>query len=75
MSLRLSHKAVILAVAAALTLGGCETLNSINPFGGSKKAEKAKEEKYDNRPLARETGELPPDTGNRSYTDDDLRPE
>ena len=43
---------VLVAAAASLLLGGCETLNSLNPFGGGsskdeKKIEQAK--KYDNR--------------------------
>ncbi|MFN3232840.1 MAG: hypothetical protein ACE363_11885 [Alphaproteobacteria bacterium] len=71
----MSQKLVLITLGSALMLGGCETLESINPFGGNKKAEAAREEKFDDRPLTEETGQIPPDTGNRRYTDEDLRPD
>ncbi len=67
---------VLVAAAASLLLGGCETLNSLNPFGGGsskdeKKIEQAK--KYDNRPIYKPTGDIPPDAANAKRSDEDVR--
>ena len=79
MARRYARSAFILATIAALSVGGCETLNSLNPFGGSKDDGKTKEqkraEKYDERPRTRDTGDIPADIGNREYSDEDLRAE
>ncbi len=76
MALRATRTMMIIAASSALMLGGCETLQSINPFGGSsKKAEQAKEEKFDDRPLTKDTGNIPPDISNRNYTEEELRAE
>ncbi|MDA0338413.1 MAG: hypothetical protein O2910_00975, partial [Proteobacteria bacterium] len=60
---------VLAAIAVLGTAAGCETLESINPFGGnSSKREKAAAEKYDDREITRKTGEIPPDSSNTDYT-------
>ena len=65
-----------LKVLAAITLlgvtAGCETLDSLNPFSGG--PELTEQEKFDDRPMTRETGDIPPDTTNVRHTDEDLRP-
>ncbi len=73
-----AKSAVLAAVAASLLLGGCETLNKLNPFGGGDgltKEQKKKEEakKYDNRPIVKPTGDLPSDSANAKHTGDDLK--
>jgi hypothetical protein len=70
--------AILLAVGASLMLGGCSTLNKLNPFGGSDgrtKEQKKKDElkKYDHRPVYKPTGEIPPDAANAKRSDDDLK--
>jgi hypothetical protein len=70
-------KTVILTVAAsALLLGGCETLQSLNPFGGGGGGDTQKEkvDKYDDRPVYEPTGSIPPDAGNAKHTDETLQP-
>ena len=64
---------VLATVTVLGTVAGCETLESINPFGGSSKREKAAAEKYDDRDITRKTGEIPPDSTNTDYTDEDLK--
>ena len=73
-----AKSAILLAVGASLMLGGCETLNKLNPFGGGdgltkdqKKKEAAK--KYDNRPVYKPTGDIPPDAANAKRSSDDLK--
>jgi hypothetical protein len=65
---------VLAALAASLLLGGCETLNRLNPFGGDSMsaADKKKEEakKYDNRPVHKPTGDIPPDAANAKHDPD-----
>ena len=70
---------VLVAVAASLLLGGCETLNKLNPFGGGgssmTKEQKKKDElkKYDHRPVYKPTGDIPPDSANAKRSDEDLK--
>jgi hypothetical protein len=69
---------VLVAVAASLLLGGCETLNKLNPFGGGSsttKEQKKKDElkKYDHRPVYKPTGDIPPDAANAKRSDEDLK--
>jgi hypothetical protein len=73
-----AKSAILLAVGASLMLGGCETLNKLNPFGGGdgltkdqKKKEAAK--KYDNRPVYEPTGNIPADTANAKRSGEDLK--
>ena len=73
-----AKSAILLAVGASLTLGGCETLNKLNPFGGGEsltKDQKKKEalKKYDHRPVYKPTGQIPPDTANAKRSDEDLK--
>ena len=73
-----AKSAILLAVGASLMLGGCETLNTLNPFSGGdsltkdqKKKEAAK--KYDHRPVYEPTGTLPAATANAKRSGEDLK--
>lgn len=73
-----AKSAILLAVAASLLLGGCETLNKLNPFGKGESmsaADKKKEalKKYDHRPVYKPTGDIPPDSANAKRSDEDLK--
>ncbi|MBI1181133.1 MAG: hypothetical protein GC201_11285 [Alphaproteobacteria bacterium] len=68
---------VLAAMAASLLLGGCQTLNKLNPFRGGEHASKElkqKEEakKHDDRPIYKPTGAIPPDSANARRSDEDL---
>ena len=73
-----AKSAILLAVGASLMLGGCETLNKLNPFGGGEsrtKEQKKKDElkKYDHRPVYTPTGDIPPDSANAKRSGEDLK--
>lgn len=73
-----AKSAILMAVGASLMLGGCETLNKLNPFGGGDgltKEQKKKDEakKYDNRPVYTPTGDIPPDAANAKRSNEDLK--
>ncbi len=73
-----AKSAILLAVGASLMLGGCETLNKLNPFGGGERMTKEQKKKdaakkYDNRPVHEPTGQIPPDTANAKRSDEDLK--
>lgn len=71
---RFSRYFKVLVVAAAVgSLGACETLESINPFGGSSKRKEEAAKKFDDRPIYKKTGELPPDNDNARYSEEDLK--
>ena len=71
--IRFSRHLKMLIAVSALGLAGCETLESLNPFGGGGR-ELTDQEKFDDRPMTRETGDIPADTANSRHTDEDLRP-
>ncbi|MDX1580108.1 MAG: hypothetical protein R3360_00655 [Alphaproteobacteria bacterium] len=56
-----------------LSLSGCETLDSINPFSGG--GDDLYIDNDDDAPLTEETGALPADRQNATYSDEELRPE
>jgi len=73
-----AKSAILLACGASLMLGGCETLNKLNPFGSGEsmtKEQKKKDElkKYDNRPVHEPTGNIPADTANAKRSGEDLK--
>ncbi len=64
---------IISLIVGGVLLTGCGTLKSLNPFGGnSTKKEEARAERYDDAPLIRSTGAIPPDHENARHTDEDL---
>lgn len=65
---------LISLLMVGLLLTGC---SSLNPFGGggSKKKEEERAERYDDKPLIRSTGAIPPDQENARHTDEPLKGE
>ena len=67
---------LIALLISGVAITGCSTLESINPFSNEKsrkKKEQTRIERYDDLPLTKSTGSIPADSGNASYTEEDLK--
>ena len=67
---------LITLLITAVAISGCSTLSSINPFSNEKskkKKEQSRIERYDDLPMTKSTGSIPGDSGNATYTEEDLK--
>ena len=66
---------LIALLISGVAISGCSTLDSFNPFSNakSKKKEQSRIERYDDLPLIKSTGSIPPDSSNAIYTEEDVK--